>query len=84
MSIFCSVLILLISQVFEIILYVFWLNLFNWSAVQLEFFIQFFEYYFRTCPAMFFLFRRHDFCYDHMTSVTFCSLVHAISTELHV
>ena len=29
---------------------------------------KFFELYVRTCPAMFFLFRRHDFCYDHMTS----------------
>ena len=34
----------------------------------------------------FYLFRRHDFCYDHMTSqplqICFCSFVHAISTEL--
>ena len=29
---------------------------------------KFFELYVRTCPAMFFLFRRRDFCYDHMTS----------------
>ena len=30
-----------------------------------------------------FLFRRLDFCYDHMTSQSaFCSFVHAVSTEL--
>ena len=32
----------------------------------------------------FFLFRRHDFCYDHMTSQPLCSFFNAISTELHV
>ena len=39
----------------------FWLRLFNWSAMvnylnSHEFFIQFFELYFGTCPAMFFYF----------------------------
>ena len=29
---------------------------------------KFFELLVRTCPAMFYLFRRDDFCYDHMTS----------------
>ena len=37
MSIFCVVSILLVSQIFEMILFVFWLTLFNRSAGQVEY-----------------------------------------------
>ena len=46
---------------------------------------KFFELYVRTCPAMFFFISSSWFLlrpYD--VTATFCSFVHAISTELHV
>ena len=45
---------------------------------------KFFELYVRTCPAMFFISSSWFLLRPYDVTATFCSFVHAISTELHV
>ena len=53
------------------ILFVFCLELFNWSAGQVEYvwvFYSILKNVFQDLSCYVFLFRHRDFCYDHMTS----------------